>query len=165
MAKADPGNMFRPNAGVAVLDLDDRVLAFRRVGSGDSWQLPQGGIDSEELPVEAMWRELEEETGIGQSLVDLVGEVPEWLGYEIPARFRSPKRLSRGQVQKWFIVRVGTDRIGEVEQILGSLPPEEFDDWKWTTMRDLLDEVVAFRVPVYTRLAAVLQGLEPGLYR
>lgn len=164
-SKTNSANSFRPNAGVVILGGntsedpkgDDLVLAFRRTGT-DAWQFPQGGIDPGETPIDAMWRELEEETRLTGQLVDLVAEVPEWLGYEIPEEFRR-KKLSRGQVQKWFFVQVKTNALESVEQILEDLPPEEFDGWKWTTFSTIADEVIEFRQPIYRRLAQYLQSV------
>ncbi len=159
MGKNDLANSFRPNAGVVVIDTEQRVLAFRRTGT-ESWQLPQGGIDPGESPLEAMWRELEEETGIEQSMATLVAEVPEWLGYEIPIEFRqASSKLSRGQVQKWFVVSIDPAQLAAVEERLGELPPEEFDAWKWTTLPELADETIAFRQPIYKRLCSLLSEL------
>ena len=44
---------FRANVGIAVLDANGRVLAFEREGHPGSWQLPQGGLDVGEEPVDA----------------------------------------------------------------------------------------------------------------
>ena len=68
---------------------DDRVLAFERTDVPGAWQLPQGGIDKGEEPIDAARRELAEETGLGADDVELVGEYPEWVVYELPAELRA----------------------------------------------------------------------------
>ncbi len=154
---SDQSNRFRPNAGVVIFGEGTNVLAFRRSGT-DAWQFPQGGIDPGEEPDEAMWRELAEETGLNADHVEVLAELPEWIGYEIPAEFRR-KKFGRGQVQRWFFVRVKPDQIDAVEACLDQLPPEEFDGWKWTTMAALTEEVIAFRQPIYRRLTEFSAGL------
>ncbi len=61
------------------------VFAARRVDDPKgTWQMPQGGIDAGEQPFEAALRELEEETGIQPTSVDLVAEIDQWLCYDFP---------------------------------------------------------------------------------
>ena len=85
---------------MVVLDEVGRVLVFERSDVLGAFQLPQGGMDDDEEPVDAMWRELEEETGLTGAHVAILGQVPEWLGYELPPSVRS-KKVGRGQVHKW----------------------------------------------------------------
>ncbi len=148
-------NTFRPNAGVVIVDHDGQVLAFRRTGTTDAWQYPQGGIDDGESALEAMWRELGEETGLTDKHVELVAELPEWIGYEIPEQFRTAKtkkKMSRGQVQRWFYVRLLDGQANEIASVLDALPPEEFDGWKWTDPAALAAETIEFRQPIYERV-------------
>ena len=49
---------FRPNVGIILANDRGQVLWARRVGGRDAWQFPQGGIDADESPEEAMYREL-----------------------------------------------------------------------------------------------------------
>ena len=58
-----------------------------------------------EEPVDAAGRELAEETGQRWDQVELLGEYPEWLAYELDADMRGPD-TGRGQVQRWFYVRL-----------------------------------------------------------
>ncbi|MHB1282292.1 MAG: NUDIX domain-containing protein, partial [Metallibacterium scheffleri] len=44
---------FRPNVGIVLLNPDGRVFWARRI-TRDGWQFPQGGIGSDETPLEAM---------------------------------------------------------------------------------------------------------------
>lgn len=127
---------------------DGRVLAFERGDIPGSWQLPQGGIDEGEEPIDTAWRELHEETGLDSDDVVLEAEHPDWLVYEVPRDRRSPK-VGRGQAQRWFTFRAVS---AEVE-------PEpdgrEFVDWRWVDVDWLIDHVVDFRRPGYRR---VLRG-------
>jgi len=53
--------------------LDDQTLAKE----GDRWQMPQGGIDQGEEIHAAAFRELAEETGVGESLATIIATAPE----------------------------------------------------------------------------------------
>ena len=62
---------YRPNVGIALFNAEGLVLIGRRfrddgpeiILPGLEWQMPQGGIDADEDPREAVMRELWEETG------------------------------------------------------------------------------------------------------
>ena len=47
-----------------VLNNNNQILVGRRIDHPSGyWQMPQGGIDENELPKEAVWREMMEEIG------------------------------------------------------------------------------------------------------
>ena len=54
-----------------------------------SWQLPQGGLEKAERPLDAAWRELGEETGLGPGDVELRRRAP-----RVGARTSGPTRSS-----------------------------------------------------------------------
>lgn len=143
---------FRAGVGAVILDSKGRVLALERASRPGAWQLPQGGIDVDEQPIDALWREVREETGLTQADLTLIGEVAEWLGYELPPEARSEK-TGWGQVHKWFLLRTTTDR----PPIALHGPAGEFRSWQWLDMRVLVEGAVAFRRPVYRRLAEVFE--------
>jgi putative (di)nucleoside polyphosphate hydrolase len=136
---------FRAGTVAVVRDSNGRVLAFERSDRKSQWQLPQGGIDEGEQPVEGVWRELEEETGLTSKDVDLVGEYPEWTVYEWPEDLKKGgHRL--GQAQRWFFFQIKDD---ETEPKPDGV---EFGDWKWTEIDWLIDQVVDFRKVSYQRV-------------
>ena len=148
------GQHFR--AGVVIVvrhpNLRD-IMAFERADAADSWQLPQGGLEQGEDPITAAWRELKEETGLGDADVVARVEFPEWVAYEWPDDLirdhgRGGKR--RGQVHKWFLF----DALHA--DITPTPDGSEFVSWRWVEPRWLIDNVVAFRRDAYQRVLGTL---------
>lgn len=131
---------------------DGTILAFERTDAPGSWQLPQGGIEPGEEPIEAVWRELQEETGLTASDVALAGEFADWVHYEWPPEVAAGRK-GFGQIQRWFTFTANDD---DVEP---SPDGSEFTNWKWVRRSWLIDHVAGFRSTAYQR---VLGTVEPA---
>lgn len=150
---------FRPNVGIILSNEQRRLFWGRRIGQ-NAWQFPQGGIRSDETPLEAMYRELEEEVGLGSHQVTVLGCTQGWLRYRLPRRFirRRCGPTCIGQKQVWFMLRVD---CGESAFCLDRSAKPEFDAWRWVRYWHPLREVVYFKRHVY---AQALEELAPLLY-
>lgn len=136
---------FRPNVGIIVCNHDAQVLWARRIGQ-DAWQFPQGGIDGDESVVDAMYRELWEETGLESQHVKIMGCTRHWLRYRLPHWLRRKNTGCIGQKQRWFMLRLVGDEA-DVRLSEGDKP--EFDQWRWADYWEPIDEVVFFKRQVY----------------
>jgi len=124
---------------------DRRVFVGRRPRTPNAWQMPQGGVDKGETPIEAACRELAEEVGTTRAL--LLRESSDWLTYDVPDEARPPnwKGRWRGQAQKWFALAfTGTDDDIDIEA-----HDHEFDAWKWVPAHELPALIVPFKRAVY----------------
>ena len=160
---------YRPNVGIIVCNDHGGVFWARRVNH-DGWQFPQGGVSRDENLLSAMYRELEEETGILKAHVDLVAHTQEWLHYDLPdsllrnqkrryMRSRQRNQVSfRGQKQVWFLLHLLEDD-SVVDLKSGSEKPE-FDDWKWVEADFAIQNIVDFKRGVYQK---ALDELKPFL--
>lgn len=143
-----PDNVFRASVGAVIANGSGQVLAFERADIEGAFQLPQGGLEEGEDPLDAVYREIREETGIDRSKLAFAAEHPEWLVYALDKE-NGGKKHGRGQVQKWYLFRF----VGDESDIDLSGPGNpEFRSWKWTTLDDLIPTVPSFRKPVYTRV-------------
>jgi putative (di)nucleoside polyphosphate hydrolase len=138
---------FRAGVGAIISNTSGKVLALERKDIPGQWQLPQGGLEIGESPLEAVKREILEETGIKESKLQLVSTESKLLVYELPKEKQSPK-TGLGQVQRWFLFRYdGSDKA----ITLGD--KEEFRDWKWVSMNEMVSSAVPFKLSVYQELA------------
>ena len=151
---------YRPCVGLAVFNRGGRVFIGRRIGGPEHtdathvWQMPQGGIDRGEDPWPAALRELQEETSM--TSVQRLGEIAEWLNYDIPRDIvgQAWNGKFRGQTQKWFALRfTGDDSEIDIEHPAGGHEPE-FMMWRWEKLKNLPGLVVPFKREVYERVIA-----------
>ena len=150
---------YRPCAGVSLVNTRGEVFLGRRRRergaplAGHEWQMPQGGVDEGEAPLDAAWRELHEETNVRSA--KLLAEAPEWLAYDLPANARSRfGRRYRGQTQRWFLLRFEGDETEiDVKHPGGGQHEAEFSDWRWSPWEALPDLVVPFKRDVYEQVA------------
>ena len=144
--------VFRPNAAAVVFRQDKKVLMCRRIfPKTDGWQFPQGGIETEETPAEAAYRELYEETGI--SSVELVYTDVEPTRYEFSAEikenFRKRGIFNDGQ-DIYFSLFYFT---GNEKDIHLDMPHPEFKRYKWDTLEFAVFNVIDFKKEAYSAAA------------
>ena len=148
---------YRPNVAIVLINGDRRVFWAQRCKS-DGWQFPQGGMRSDETPIEAMYRELKEETGLSPDQVKLLGSTPGWLRYRLPHRYQRhySKPLCIGQKQVWFLLHfTGKDTAFDLD--LTEDP--EFTSFKWVDFWYPVDNVVTFKRNVYHRALSLLEPM------
>jgi putative (di)nucleoside polyphosphate hydrolase len=150
----DPTSLpYRPCAGVMLLNQDGQVLVGQRLDSTlEAWQMPQGGIDAGEEPLDAAIRELWEETGIAAGLVELIAEAEDWLSYDLPEDLIGTiwKGTWRGQRQRWFLFRF----LGEDSDVNIATAEPEFRAWRWADPQDLPELIVPFKRELYRDVLA-----------
>ena len=138
----------RKGVGVILLNKDNNVFVGKRKDNPvDKWQMPQGGIDQGEKPIDAAYRELEEETGTKSAKI--LFEHESWFEYELPNELIG-KVISgfKGQRQKWFLMKfTGNDS----EFNLNKHTPE-FDEWMWRDLSTMPNLVVDFKKKLYEEL-------------
>ena len=150
---------YRPCAGVMLINREGLVFAgLRNDSDATAWQMPQGGIDKGEAPLDAALRELWEETGVTADLVELIAEAPDWIAYDLPPDLLGKvwKGKYRGQKQRWFLFRFN----GADDQVNIATEHPEFSQWRWIAADAMLEAIVPFKREVY---AAVIAAFRPHL--
>jgi len=146
----------RTGVGIAVLNSQNKVFVGKRKDNPfDKWQMPQGGVDSNEPLLQAMKRELLEETSIKN--IKVLKEFDQWLEYELPTDLVGKiwKGRYRGQKQKWFVVKF----LGNDNEVNINTKNPEFIEWKWIDINLLPDLIVLFKKHVYEKVLAELKKI------
>jgi putative (di)nucleoside polyphosphate hydrolase len=143
---ARPAQYFRAGAGAMIVNADGHVLAIERGDIRGAWQLPQGGLEESEEPIQAAYREVEEETGIGIDDLEFESACSELLAYELPPDARTTK-TGRGQVLYWFLFTY----LGSARQ-MRAIRNHESRDCRWMPFARIIEGTVGFRRPMYKRL-------------
>jgi putative (di)nucleoside polyphosphate hydrolase len=163
MAK-DDADQYRPCVGITLFNRDGLVFIGRRRFGPETgmmkhaWQMPQGGIDPGETPLEAAKRELYEETNIRS--VGLLEENELWLAYDIPTPLAGLawKGRYRGQRQKWFAFRFeGDESEIDVERPGGGAHKPEFEAWRWEAIERVPELIIPFKRDVYEEVASAFR--------
>ena len=138
---------YRPNVAIVLVNSRNQVFWGKRIKE-HAWQFPQGGIKSGETPEQAMYRELNEETGLAPQHVRVLGRTRDWLHYNVPNHWvkREWRGTYKGQKQIWFLLRlVGRD----CDISLRASGHPEFDAWRWHEYWVPLEAVIDFKRESY----------------
>jgi putative (di)nucleoside polyphosphate hydrolase len=159
-SKHPSGLPYRAGVGVMLLNDRDEVFVGQRLDSTlEAWQMPQGGIDADEDPRAAAFRELEEETGIRRDLAEPIAESRDWLCYDLPDDLIGKiwKGKYCGQRQKWYAMRF----LGRDADVNLRTAHPEFRAWKWATAAELPSLIVPFKRDLYTAVLEEFAELLP----
>ena len=139
----------RKGVGVVLLNNNNQIFVAKRIDNpNDFWQMPQGGIDKGENPLEAAFRELKEETSIKN--VKLIQEVTDEITYLLPDSLLGIiwKGKFKGQKQQWYVMRFN----GDEKEINIKTKHPEFLEWKWVDPDKITELVVGFKLHVYEKI-------------
>ena len=154
---------YRKCVGMMILNARNQILVGRRLDHPSGyWQMPQGGIDENENPEEAVWREMMEE--IGTNNASLINSSQEWISYDIPTETLNTLPWGDkyiGQIQKWFLFRfTGIDNDINV----GTENPE-FSEWQWMDYDKISQNAVPFKKNVYQKIQSEFKNIINDVYQ
>lgn len=152
---AKPDYLYRKGVGIMVLNKNKEIFVGKRIDNkSDAWQMPQGGIDTNEDEEKAMKRELEEETGITN--IKIIATSDGYFYYNLPYRlqkkFWGGKYL--GQRQRWYLVEF----LGDDKDINVDTREPEFSKWKWVNNEKLVKVIVPFKKELYVDVLEEFKG-------
>ena len=162
----DKTRLYRKNVGIMIINADKKVWMGLRCDADQysdcATQMPQGGIDEGETPVQAAWREMYEETGLTDKTAKLIAESDDWFHYDFPdyVMARMPTSPYIGQRQKWFLfLLTGTDS----DVNLHACHYDEFSSFEWMDLEQVPNNVVDFKQGVYRQVCAYFKPIIEAL--
>jgi putative (di)nucleoside polyphosphate hydrolase len=144
---------YRPCVGIMLFNADGKVFVGKRLDQTvESWQMPQGGIDTGETPQQAALRELKEE--VGTKKAEIIAEMDDWVTYDLPDHLIGIALHGkyRGQRQKWFALRF----TGKDSDIDLTTHDPEFSSYRWVSLEELPALIVPFKRDSYRAVVAAL---------
>jgi putative (di)nucleoside polyphosphate hydrolase len=150
-------SLYRPCVGIALFNSDNKVFVGKRIDTtAEAWQMPQGGIDEGEKPIQALWRELSEEVGTNKA--EIIGELDDWYYYDLPVELKGKLWQGKyiGQRQRWFALRF----TGIDSDINIATEPPEFCAWQWVDLAEVPKLIVPFKQALYQNIVGKLGIME-----
>lgn len=117
----DESSLIRRRSVYGIIQSEEGVLLVREDASGDRWDLPGGGVEGQEHDLEALAREIDEETGLS-----LVGELRKVCG--LLECFYDIVTGCAWESERWYFIvesreQKFSDRIGDLLEMKYALPP------------------------------------------
>lgn len=147
---------YRPNvAAILQRPKSGKILIAERLKHPGSWQFPQGGVDPGEDLIGALYREVEEETGIAPDQYTLKACFTDYR-YKFP-NGHLKKGQYCGQVQTYFLCT----HHGKKRDVRLDAHVQEFSDYRWIHPHEFdLAWVPKFKRDVFRRVFRDFFGLK-----
>jgi len=139
--------IYRKGVGIMLLNEEGKIFVGQRFDKDKAaWQMPQGGIDNGEKSIEALKRELEEETGIKNNF-EILKKSEKKYKYDLPSTLQRKlwKGRYKGQEQRWYLLKF----TGNDSEINIKTKKPEFKNWKWVSNIELIKIIVPFKRELY----------------
>ena len=143
---------YRRGVGMMIINKNKEIFIGQRFEKDKSaWQMPQGGIDKGEKTIDAVIREMNEETGIKKNF-KILYETKIWHYYKLPIYLQKKLWGGKfvGQKQKWFLI----DFKGKDSEINIQTKKPEFKKWKWTSSKKMMELIVPFKKKLYANVVS-----------
>lgn len=140
-------SQFRQGVCGVFISTSGKILLGERSKEKGQWQLPQGGIEEDESPLAALYREMQEE--IGAVDIKIIRNTGKFISYLWPAGI-FPKSKQVGQEHIYFLIN-GSDL--DIETLM---PTEEFSNFCWFTVEEVLAEVIEWKRSSYHQAFKIL---------
>ncbi len=148
-----PSQVYAPDGSSVVYDL----LLLHKPRKHDAWQLPQGGIEEGETPLQAALRELQEEASLTDCQV--LGKSEKVYQYDFPNSFRRfrPDDV-KGQRIVYVYALAPADTKVQVDQ-------KEIDEFVWIRPSQLAsyvrrEQYLSLARSLYDEAAALAQKIQ-----
>jgi putative (di)nucleoside polyphosphate hydrolase len=135
---------YRPNVCMLVYNRERELWIGQRFGA-ETWQFPQGGV-GRSSPIRAVIRELREELGLHKRHLGQITRLQATHRYDFLHTPPHWRHRWRGQEQSfWAVEFLGPD--SEID--LTGHSPQEFSQWSWCPVDQVLERVEEIRRPGY----------------
>jgi len=144
---------FRLNVAAIIINSEGNILVGERSDIAGSWQLPQGGVEENEIKTTAILREIEEETGLKSADLKILNSTNE-ICYTFPENVGN-KMGFKGQCQTFFLIKVINS---------GCTPKrsDEFSSFEWIDRKEIIKRVVDFKKESYIEAFRQIFGEKDG---
>lgn len=129
---------FRKNVAGVIINNENKVLIVNRKNNPKHWQFPQGGINKNETPEQAVLRELKEETGLNK--LKILGRADKIHKYYWSPFISKTKWNNKycGQEQVIFFLKQTESKTPN--------PKEEHQDYKWIDKNEIIHTIAPIRI-------------------
>jgi len=147
---------YRPNVAAILQNAEGLILVCERIDIPGAWQFPQGGIEPDESPRDALEREMEEELSLLPEDYKVLRQKGK---YRYLIGEGKTKKGYHGQEQEYFLLQlmVSENRINV------KTPNQEFIGCKWIQPRQLdVRWLPTMKLDVYRQVMRDFFGVEIG---
>ena len=142
---------WRLGVGIILINQENKIFMGERIDNRGAWQMPQGGVNvaiNENLD-NAAKRELYEETGVKSAKI--INKSEGWYYYYLPENLQTKLWGGKflGQKQKWFLFSF--EGMDEEINLQNDKKPE-FNNWRWVSTQDILNDIVDFKKEIYQKV-------------